>query len=123
MQVHTYYIYNKWDIEFGWSLYEHTDPDEYNKILSVLVDSTRHPHWNQELLFNNPPEILDLSGYFWLVFRDKNQVEPFERLCIPLYAFKAFAPVHLEIICKNPESNQKCKIYLSLTLERVRIFR
>jgi len=27
-------------------LYEHTDPDEYNKIMSVLVENTRHPHWN-----------------------------------------------------------------------------
>jgi hypothetical protein len=33
-------------LEFGWSLYEHTDPDEYNKIMSVLVENTRHPHWN-----------------------------------------------------------------------------
>ena len=71
-------------------MYEHTDPDEYNKIMSVLVDNTRHPHWNQELLFHNPPEIMDLTGFFWLVFRDKNQIEPFEKFCIPLYAFKAF---------------------------------
>jgi hypothetical protein len=33
-------------LEFGWSLYEHTDPDEFNKIMSVLVENTRHPHWN-----------------------------------------------------------------------------
>lgn len=59
-------------VEFGWSLYEHTDPDEYNKIMSVLVENTRHPHWNQELLFNNPPEIIDLTGFFWLIFKDKN---------------------------------------------------
>jgi len=62
---------------------------------------------------------MDLTGYFWLIFKDKNQIEPFEKFNIPLYAFKAFQPIHLEIQCRNPESQQKCKIYLSLTLERV----
>ena len=85
--------------------------------MSVLVESNRHPHWNQEVLFHNPPEILDLSGYFWLIFKDKNQIEPFEMLSVPLYAFKAFQPVHLEIESRAPEQ-PKCKIYISLTLER-----
>ena len=106
-------------VEFGWSLYEHTDPDEYSKIMSVLVENTRHPHWNQELLFHNPPEVIDLNGFFWLVFRDKNQIEPFEKFCVPLHALKPFQPVHLEIVTRNPDSDQKCKIYASLTLERV----
>jgi len=66
---------------------------------------------------------MDLTGYFWITFKDKNQIEPFEKFCIPLYAFKAFAPVHLEIICRNPESDQKTKVYLSLALERVRILK
>jgi hypothetical protein len=104
--------------EFGWSLYEHTDPDEFNKIMSVLVENTRHPHWNQQLLFHNPPEIQDLNGYFWLIFKDRNQIEPFEKFNIPLYAFKDYQPVHLELECRNPDAEQKCKIYLSLTLER-----
>jgi hypothetical protein len=100
-------------------LYEHTDPDEFNKIMSVLVENTRHPHWNQELLLHNPPEILDLTGYFWMVFKDKNQIDPFEKVCVPLGAFKAFQPIHVELVCRNKDSDQKTKIYLSLTLERV----
>lgn len=58
-------------------MYENAEPDEFNKVLSVMVENTRHPHWNQELLLNNPPEIMDLSGYFWLSFKDKHQMEPF----------------------------------------------
>lgn len=64
---------------------------------------------------------MDLTGYFWLIFRDKNQIEPFEKFSIPLHAFKPFQPIHLEVVCRNAESDQKCKVYLSLTLERVSI--
>jgi hypothetical protein len=60
-------------IEIGWSLYETVEPDEYNQVLSTLVEGSRNPHWNQELLLSNPPELLDLSGFFWLIVKDKNQ--------------------------------------------------
>ena len=77
-------------LEFGWSLYENAEPDEFNKVTSVMMEASRHPHWNQELLFNNPAELMDLTGYFWLIFRDKYQLEPFEKLSIPLFAFRPF---------------------------------
>lgn len=91
--------------EVGWSLYETAEPDDYNRVMSVMAENTKHPHWNQELLFNNPPELLDLTGYFWLIFKDKNQLQPFEKLCIPLYAFRAFQPVHLEIQGKKKQGS------------------
>ena len=86
--------------EVGWSLYENAEPDEYNKVMSVMCENTRHPHWNQELLLNNPAELLDLSGFLWIVFRDRNNQggQPFEKITIPLFAFRPFQPVHLEII-------------------------
>lgn len=61
---------------------------------------------------------MDLTGYFWLTFFDWNKNEAFEEFSIPLYAFKVFQPVHLEILCRNPDSDKVCKIYLSLTLEK-----
>ena len=89
--------------EFGWSLYENTEPDEYTRIMSVLIESNRHPHWNQQLLFNNPSEVLDLSklttmplltsspdGFFWITLRDRHSIEPIERFSLPLFVFKAF---------------------------------
>lgn len=66
-------------VELGWSMYEQTEPDEYTKIMSVLVEKNRHPHWNQQLLFNNPAEVIDLSGYLWISLRDKNAIEPIEK--------------------------------------------
>jgi hypothetical protein len=33
--------------EFGWSLYENAEPDEFNRVMSVLAEDTKHPHWNQ----------------------------------------------------------------------------
>jgi len=61
---------------------------------------------------------MDASGYFWVILRDRNQVEPFEKFNIPLHAFKDFQPIHLEVICRNQMSDQKTKVYLSLCLER-----
>ena len=106
-------------VEIGWSLYEQTEPDEYTKIMSVLVEKNRHPHWNQQLLFNNPPEVLDLSGFLWVTLRDKNAIEPIERFNIPLEYFIPFTPVHLEVHCRNKnEEETNCKFYCSFVLER-----
>lgn len=33
--------------EVGWSLYEEAEPDDYNRMMSVLAEGTKHPHWNQ----------------------------------------------------------------------------
>jgi len=85
--------------ELGWSLYEQTEPDEYTKILSVLVEQNRHPHWNQQLLFNNPADVIDMSGFLWITLRDRHTIEPIERFCLPLYLFKPYQPVHTEIHC------------------------
>jgi hypothetical protein len=32
--------------EIGWSLYENAEPDEFNKVLSVMCEDTQSPHWN-----------------------------------------------------------------------------
>lgn len=69
--------------------------------MSVLVENNRHPHWNQQLLFNNPPEVIDLSGFLWITLRDKNRIEPIEKFNIPLDYFNHFVPVHLEVHCRN----------------------
>jgi len=33
-------------IELGWSLYENTQPDEHNKVLSALVENAQFPDFN-----------------------------------------------------------------------------
>lgn len=32
--------------EIGWSLYEGAEPDEFNRVLSVMCENTQSPHWN-----------------------------------------------------------------------------
>ena len=32
--------------------------------------------------------------------------------------FKPFDPIHLEVVCRNEEYEAKCKLYITLTLER-----
>ena len=60
-------------VEFAWSLYEQSFPEDYNKVLSTLVESNQFPDFNQQVLFHNPPEVTDLSGYFWITVKDKNR--------------------------------------------------
>ena len=107
-----------WYVEIGWSLYEQTEPDEYTKIMSVLVEKNRHPHWNQQLLFNNPSEVIDLSGFLWISLRDKNAIEPIEKFAIPLEYFIPFTPVHLEVHCRSKGEEAGWRFYCSLVLER-----
>lgn len=104
--------------ELGWSLYEQTEPDEYTKILSVLVEQNRHPHWNQQLLFNNPADVIDMTGFLWITLRDRHTIEPIERFCLPLYLFKPYQPVHTEIHCWNVDFESRCKVYMSFVLEK-----
>jgi hypothetical protein len=105
-------------IELGWSLYEQTEPDEYTKVMSALVEQNRHPHWNQQLLFNNPADVIDLTGFIWFTLRDKQTIEPIERFCLPLYMFKPYQPVHTEIWLRNADLEARCKVYVSLVLEK-----
>ena len=60
-------------VEIAWSLYEHSWPEDYNKVLSTLVENNQFPDFNQQLLFHNPPEVNDLSGFFWVTIKDKNR--------------------------------------------------
>lgn len=41
--------------------------------MSVMVENNRHPDWNQELLLSNPPDLIDMSGYLWVQFKDRNR--------------------------------------------------
>lgn len=51
------------------------------------------------MLLNNPPELLDTTGFVWLIFKDKASQRVIEKVVIPLFAFRPFQPVHLEVIC------------------------
>jgi hypothetical protein len=115
-----------------------------------MVENNRHPDWNQELLLSNPPDLIDMSGYLWVQFKDKNKSsQTIEKLVIPLFAFRPFQPVHLEIQSGVPVAkansgvrasanelavqksglqasksggqitSDQCRFYLSLTLEKV----
>lgn len=105
-------------VEVGWSMYDQTEPDEYTKIMSLLINDNRHPHWNQQLLFNNPAEVIDLSGFLWVTLKDKNSLEPIEKFSIPLEYFHPFVPIHMEIHCKGKGEETPCKFYVSFVLER-----
>ena len=66
--------------EVAWSdslYYESVDP--YTRQYSVIIDENRHPHWNQQLIINNPPSSPEVEGFLWFSFTDNVVGEPFER--------------------------------------------
>ena len=87
--------------------------------MSSLIEQNRHPHWNEQLLFNNPADVIDLTGFIWITFRDRHSIEPIERFCLPLYLFKPFQPVNVEIHCRNADFESRCKVFMSFVLEKV----
>lgn len=59
-------------MECGWSSLPSNGPSPSHVVASAVIDSNRHPVWNQQMLLHNPPEASELTGgYIWLVLRDK----------------------------------------------------
>jgi hypothetical protein len=64
-------------VEYGWS-FSSLSANAGNALLasneteqSVLVDKSINPNWNQQILFNNPKNVLDFrSGYFVIQLKD-----------------------------------------------------
>ena len=68
--------------------------------MSNLAESNSYPDFNQQLLFHNPPEVKDISGYFWVTLRDKSKLTEglIGQFCVPVEALKPFNPLHLEVV-------------------------
>ena len=105
--------------EVAWSptLY-YSSVDAYTKQVSVIKEENRHPHWNQQLLLNNPPAHPEPEGFLWFSFTDNTVGEPFERFYVPLNYFKTFKPIHLEVHLRGGDYHSHPVIYLSLCLEK-----
>jgi len=87
--------------------------------MSNLVEQNQYPDFNQQLLFHNPPEINDTSGYLWVSFKDKAKLSEtlIGQFQIHIEKLKPFQPLHLEVV--QPGGNQQpFSVYLSLTLEK-----
>jgi hypothetical protein len=43
-------------VQIGWTQYKNEEPSTLSIIQSGVVEDNRHPIWNEQLLYNNPPE-------------------------------------------------------------------
>ena len=79
-------------VELGWSLYEKSQPEDFNKILSNLIEQNQYPDFNQQLLFHNPPEVKDISGFLWVSMKDKQKLSEttIGQFAVPIEALKPF---------------------------------
>jgi hypothetical protein len=42
--------------------------------MSNYIEKNAYPDFNQQMLFHNPPEVRDISGYFWVILKDKSRI-------------------------------------------------
>lgn len=48
-------------LEFGWSHYSEQRPADNDVIRSVVIQRNKHPVWNQQVLFINPPAVTSIG--------------------------------------------------------------
>ena len=64
--------------------------------MSVMVENTQMPDFNQQLLFHNPKEVTDVSGFLWVVIKDKTKGadSTIGAIKIELDSLKPYIPIH-----------------------------
>ncbi len=68
------------------------------------------------MLLHNPAEAGDLSGYVWVVLRDKVSNQALEQVSLPMTYFKPFIPYHFQFISQRFDA-KGYSIFSSLVLE------
>ena len=84
-------------MQIGWSKYRQNQPDDDTMMHTLVVEGNRHPVFNQQIMYNAPPEAGELSGYFWIILRDKYVSQPTEKIVFPANFLVPFKPAH--IVC------------------------
>lgn len=111
-------------IELGWSLYDNSEPADSNKVMSVMIENTQYPDFNQQLLLHNPKEVSDVSGFFWLTIKDKNRPDDPKVGVIKLALdnLKPFYPIFIESKLGNQsqdgDPSQDTLFQFSICLEK-----
>ena len=61
--------------------------------------------FNQQLLLHNPKEVIDISGFLWIMVKDKNRqdLRQLGTIKIPLDSLQPYQPIRLEAKLPNPD--------------------
>ena len=73
------------------------------------------------MLYHNPPEIKDISGYFWVILKDKSKLADMEigSFSLPVEGLVPFQPLHLELVVPHRNQDQpSMSFYLTICLEK-----
>eukprot|EP00830_Metopus_es_P015123 TRINITY_DN4251_c0_g1_i2.p1 TRINITY_DN4251_c0_g1~~TRINITY_DN4251_c0_g1_i2.p1 ORF type:complete len:500 (+),score=89.87 TRINITY_DN4251_c0_g1_i2:417-1916(+) len=102
-------------LQIAWTQYKQEEPSSLSLIQTGVVDDNRHPIWNEQLLYNNPPESDKPSGFLWIGLKDKYNPNLIMTVYIPIELLRPYQPIHLQL--QKYLEAEKCTIFLSLTLE------
>jgi len=106
-------------LEFGWSQYLQQMPGDNETFKTKVFPNSRHPFYNQQHLYLNPPNLKELDGFFWIILKDKAINEVLEIVTVPASIVRPYHPVHMEIITTRRDQLEvsPAKFYCSLTIE------
>lgn len=73
--------------------------------MSVMIENNQFPDFNQQLLLHNPKEVIDISGFLWIMVKDKNRqdLRQLGTIKIPLDSLQPYQPIQLEAKLPNPD--------------------
>ena len=118
-------------VEGAWTLYVDDAIDNADVVRSPCIEKTKHPLWNQELLYYPPSRVSTICGFFHIILKDRYQVVPLQRFSFPLSCLKPFHPVNLDFKLKVdyaadevelPEKDRS-HLYMSITLEDAPVYK
>ncbi len=98
-------------LQFGWVQYKKDSPSTETVAQSSVLDDTRSPVWNEQLLFANPAEADKpgtpflrylVAGFLWAALKDKYTSDLIMEFHVPLELLRPFQPVHLVLVGASP---------------------
>ena len=89
-----------------------------------MIENNQFPDFNQQLLLHNPKEVADVSGFFWLIIKDKNRQDnpKVATVKIALDNLKPYHPIFIETKLGNQsqdgDPSQECLFQFNICLEK-----
>jgi hypothetical protein len=105
------------NVELGWTLYDKQAPLDMEMQFSNLVETNRHPYWNQQFYVVNPPGVQAPEGFLYFCIRDRSAVKEIDTIYLPIQPMVPFIPYNFEFFSATQLYEARASVYVSIVLE------
>jgi len=111
-------------VEVGWTMFPMIDINIAEAVRSSAVNANRFPIWNQQMLFYPATNVTTIDGFITILLKDRFQLNPLQKVTLPLNNLRPYHPVHLDFLLEHIEDDgSRSHLYMSLTLEDTPIYK